>query len=352
MRTTRRLALTSTFGVLAVAVVAASVAFACSPNATFSSNMTFGPPGSEVLVTGAQFYGDAEHGPVQIRWSSVTGNQLGSQPGPSFSVPVRIPDAQPGTYYIVAVQHRLDDGSVAGKRAVAFTIEAPAPQPTSTSPSPSPEPTASSPSPEPTATSPEPAPTSQSTPTAGSSSATASGSSGAPTTSNTSSSPVASASPTGAPAGSSSAVPAPSAAASTTSGSAPRPEGATQAPVRPSASSATPVQRSQGGPTAAAPPAGLAAPAPAAADLSPSVSADAAATDDASGARSVPSGVGQATERSALSSLIDSESTGRGGPSFAVGLGLLAIGLMAVFASFCVAHVRQRTLLTVRGRRP
>lgn len=333
MRTIRRLGLVSMFGVLGIAVVATSVAFACSPNATFSSNTTFGPPGSEVLVTGGQFYEDGNHGPVEIRWSSVTGNNLGSHPGPSFSVAVRIPDAQPGTYYIVAVQRRLDDGSIAGKRSVAFTVESSAPEPTPTSPSPSPEPAATSPSPEPT-------PTSQSTPPTSSSSPTPSGSSSPTTSSNENPSPAA----TPSPAGSSSAAPAPSAPASASAST----RGASVG--RPS-----PAERSQGvGGTAAAPPASAATPVPAVGDLSAAVSADAPANADAAGPGSVPAGGrnGAPAYEGSLASLIDSESSAGGGPSFAVGVGLLAIGLMAVFASFCVAHVRRRTPATVRGRRP
>lgn len=94
--------------VLGLALGGASVAWACSTQPSVrvegsskaASGQTSGPAGSQINFSGRDF----GPGQVQVRWNSRTGQLLAEAQGPSFSVPVTIPQAPAGVHYIVAFQ--------------------------------------------------------------------------------------------------------------------------------------------------------------------------------------------------------------------------------------------------------
>ncbi len=80
------------------------MAWACSPQATVALTVDAGFDRSASTVRGSAF----PSSPVKIHWGSATGQEIGSTQGPSFSIPITIPDAQPGVYYIVATTETAD----------------------------------------------------------------------------------------------------------------------------------------------------------------------------------------------------------------------------------------------------
>lgn len=108
--------LAATVGIAAV-VGFAGAAWACTPSAEIASLSTrTALPGETVSVTVRSFH----DGPVAIRWDSATGATLGVVQGPDGTGSVRVPQAAPGLYYLVATQ------AAAPSPAVAIEIE-PAP---------------------------------------------------------------------------------------------------------------------------------------------------------------------------------------------------------------------------------
>lgn len=59
-----------------------------------------GPPGSEVVLVG---FGFDEDKPIEVRWASADGRQVGAAVGPDFSLSIAIPQVDPGLYSLVAV---------------------------------------------------------------------------------------------------------------------------------------------------------------------------------------------------------------------------------------------------------
>lgn len=92
--------------VMAVAafLAVASAAWACtSQPRIFALSSQEAPPGSEVRVTGQTV---APQGEVEVRWNDVEGPVLARTAADgtgSFSAVVRIPEARPGVYTILAV---------------------------------------------------------------------------------------------------------------------------------------------------------------------------------------------------------------------------------------------------------
>lgn len=99
---------------IALLLGGSSLAWACTPTARITLDPTEGRAGSQVLVTGEDF------GPtVQIHWDSVDGPVLERTTGPSFSVWVTVPDAEPDVYTFVATS--TVDGT-AYKASAAFEV--------------------------------------------------------------------------------------------------------------------------------------------------------------------------------------------------------------------------------------
>ncbi len=97
----RRRALIASLGLVAVVLSAASLAWACVPQAdSFSVSPSSGPAGTKATVTGRGFPSGAL---FEIHWDSKDGPLLASVMGPDFSVPVTIPSAAPGVHYVTAV---------------------------------------------------------------------------------------------------------------------------------------------------------------------------------------------------------------------------------------------------------
>jgi hypothetical protein len=125
----------------AVALAAASTAWACSPGATSILSAQAVPANGLVEVMGRGF--DPQYGPIEIRWNHAAfGSLLGTVEGATFTKSVTVPPKVPGDYFIYSVQRKAD-GSLQYWTAAPIQVlspEASAPPPTnppaSTIPSP------------------------------------------------------------------------------------------------------------------------------------------------------------------------------------------------------------------------
>ena len=88
----------------AAAFMPAAVAWACVPQATVSIQPTSGPSGTQATMSGS---GWADR-PVELRWGTARGPLLAETRGPSFSVPVTIPQAADGVHQVMATQRFPD----------------------------------------------------------------------------------------------------------------------------------------------------------------------------------------------------------------------------------------------------
>ena len=109
--------------ILAVGLVGASLAWACTPQARLMVTPTSGNPGDSVTVQGRKFQPSDD---VTIRWNSATGKFLGKatpDAAGAFSVEVTIPPAPADTYYIVATAATATDAdNTRVQRAAPFRI--------------------------------------------------------------------------------------------------------------------------------------------------------------------------------------------------------------------------------------
>jgi hypothetical protein len=85
-------------------VVFGAYAWACTVYAQLHVTPGSGPSGATVTVEGVQF----GSGRVELRWDSPIGALLAETEGPSFKVPVTIPQDEPGDHVIIAVHASLD----------------------------------------------------------------------------------------------------------------------------------------------------------------------------------------------------------------------------------------------------
>jgi hypothetical protein len=121
---------------LAVGVVAAGIAWACTPSAEIVVSPSQGRSGDAATVTGTSF----RDGPVSLHWDSPSGPVVGTGAGPSFSTGITIPESNSGGHYVVAIQE--GGGTATASYSVLADPPAPAPvtQPGGGSNSPSFEP--------------------------------------------------------------------------------------------------------------------------------------------------------------------------------------------------------------------
>ncbi|MDP9404089.1 MAG: hypothetical protein M3P85_12375 [Actinomycetota bacterium] len=111
----RRMQLGLAGAAVAAVLGVAGVAWACTEQSSLKDiRPSSAAAGSQVTVAGTQF-GD---GPVAIRWGSPSGQLLATAPGPDPSVRVTIPQVQPGSYYVYAVQNEF-------QRSTTFTVTGP-----------------------------------------------------------------------------------------------------------------------------------------------------------------------------------------------------------------------------------
>jgi hypothetical protein len=125
----------------AVALAAASTAWACSPSAPGTSSLrmldTPGTPpgpgpvgvagGGQVEVAGHGF--DVALGTIEIRWNTTGGTLLGTATTSTFSVLVTVPHKDPGDYFIAVLQRK--DGALRQQPALPIAV---LPQPSSPAP--------------------------------------------------------------------------------------------------------------------------------------------------------------------------------------------------------------------------
>lgn len=117
MKTSTRAAGLAATVVAAVVLGAAGFAWACTPQARVSGmSPDSGTPGSKTTLSAENF----TPGPVEIRWNSIDGRELGTAAGPNFSVTVTIPNVAPDFYTIVAVQR--NGTSIVGKASARFEV--------------------------------------------------------------------------------------------------------------------------------------------------------------------------------------------------------------------------------------
>lgn len=313
----RRTGTTALFGLLGVVAAAAAPAFACSDNASITSNPSVGLAGSQVTVTGKQFNSPDVGTPVEIRWNSSTGALLGSAAGMSFSVTVQIPaNAAPSNNYIVAVQRLKADNSTSWVRATPFEVTAPTPAPTVPAAAPA---SATDPTPVPT---PSPTPEPATSPTA----------SPAPAASTASS--------VGTASGANQTVAAPAAAAQ----ASPNQQTASFAPVVAGSKPAVAAVPAAAPPAPAAPPAGAVAPTDGLAEPAVVATSDVPIVPDG-GWSAVPA------DRPAVGLFTADPAEGRHGSSSPVGNGLFVLGLLTLLGAGVVAGQRRLALNSGSKRR-
>ncbi|HVE46587.1 MAG TPA: hypothetical protein VNA57_07570 [Acidimicrobiales bacterium] len=312
-RSARKIALAGALAtVLGISVM--GVAFACSASSRISARPGSGVPGSSIKLTGSNFNDDE----IAIQWNSTTAPTLLKVNGPSFSVNVTVPaNASPGVYYIVATT----DGF---RARTSFTVTSPGDAVIESSESAPAEVTSNSASageePENT-TSPQPTTAKSSGPATSTNTATApsSGRGGIPEAPSATSAPEATTASGASPAG---------AAVPTTPGAAQRQATSTidRAQVTSSAqATSSPLATTGGAP-----------------DERPALSPKAATADLWSGFATTASG---AVRGAGLADAAPASS----GPSPALGIGLFAGGLVAMFAGFGAAEAtRRKALATTR----
>lgn len=301
----------------ATALMLGAVAWACTaqpvigtpvggPNGGSALSPQSGPSTTPVRVDGRDF----NAGPVEVRWNSAGGTELASPrpQGPSFSVTIVIPEASQGTHYVVAFQ-RDTAGNIDVIARAPFQVTAAGTAPGYAS----------------------------SGSASGATGSDAGGSTSASTEGDTAGAPSASAQPaTGAQRlGSAPRSESPAAPAPAVTEVEPQPG---QVRSTPTANAAAPSRTAA--PTGAATPArdGAATAAPAA------PVAVGAPADEAPSQRSVSSDLwsGFADGSSRSVGLTDTPRSSGSVPAPVVGAGVLAAGLVALFAGFGVTEARRR----------
>lgn len=151
----------------AVVLVAAALAFACTPQAEISLTPSVGPAGSTITVAGSGF--SSRGGPVEVYWKSrstapvaTAEPDLTGRVSLSFVVP---PDTQGGYYTVVAIQNPAYPARAVFHVPGAAPAPEPAPRP-EPAPQPEPAPLAEA-APQPGGTGQAPAPNAGQQPSAG-----------------------------------------------------------------------------------------------------------------------------------------------------------------------------------------
>lgn len=113
----------TTIAALTVAAVLGVIgsAWACvpQPRLVVLSPMASGVAGARITVEGVGF--DPPPITLDVRWNSPTGPQLGVASGPSFSLGVTIPSAEPGLYSIIVLS-REPGGNIGNTGRASFQV--------------------------------------------------------------------------------------------------------------------------------------------------------------------------------------------------------------------------------------
>ncbi len=109
-------------GVLSLVVGVSSLAWACTPSAYIFLSANSGGAGKTVTVTGKEF----APGPVRIEWTGAPGAQSVHANGPTFSVPVTVPQVKGGGVLYLRATAVDSTGGVQGHATRAFKVTAPA----------------------------------------------------------------------------------------------------------------------------------------------------------------------------------------------------------------------------------
>ncbi|HTN23489.1 MAG TPA: hypothetical protein VL120_05845 [Solirubrobacteraceae bacterium] len=129
--TTSRKVVLAVMAVLSVALSGAALAYACTPNAAISISPS-GPvlPGTQLNVAGIGFAGN-----VTVRWGSASGAVLATATTQaSFGATITVPDAAPGPYFVVAVARDAAGGFV-GQASASVEVTARPQAPVAAAPS-------------------------------------------------------------------------------------------------------------------------------------------------------------------------------------------------------------------------
>lgn len=116
----RRRIFLATLGVLAASLSVAAVAWACTPTADLQVDHLAGAPGTAMTFTGHGF----ANGPVEIRMDSVSAAPLVTTSGPDFSLTVTVPQTSPGYHVFGAVGYD-SNGNAIGTASVSFEVTGP-----------------------------------------------------------------------------------------------------------------------------------------------------------------------------------------------------------------------------------
>ena len=118
-------------GLLAVPLVAASLAWACVPRGTVTVSPTSAPSGSTVTVTATGF---PLQTPIDVRWNGQDGPRLATGMGPAFTADVRVPSVAAGAYVISAAT--MDEHASHSEGLAAFEVTGSASPPAAATPAP------------------------------------------------------------------------------------------------------------------------------------------------------------------------------------------------------------------------
>ena|GEM_PF-6143488 len=110
---------------LAVALGAMGFAWACNPNPWIKLDPEAGISGTQVTVTGDLL----KESRVELTWQSYDGPVLGEATGPKFSLTITIPEAEDGSYLVLAQAWDAEGNRMDERANAVFTVESEAAPP-------------------------------------------------------------------------------------------------------------------------------------------------------------------------------------------------------------------------------
>lgn len=114
-----RLMVLSILGTVSVCLAMAALAWACTPQAFISLSPSSGPPGTAVTVSG---HGFVAGGRVDIRMGAVNGAPIATATGATFAVTVTIPQSAAAGYQLLGAIGYDTAGQAQGSAAQTFLV--------------------------------------------------------------------------------------------------------------------------------------------------------------------------------------------------------------------------------------